>query len=358
MTQAAGLPCAYGGPPLIGVLPMAPEDFRVDELLGFEAGGSGEHVLLLVEKRGANTEWVARKLAAFAGVGPAAVGFAGMKDRHAVARQYFTVQLAGVPDKDWGALQDAEFRVLQATRHPRKLKRGALRGNRFDLLVRGLVGDRDAATRVLEKIAAHGVPNYFGEQRFGRGGANLAAARSMFGGRRVDRSQRGILLSSARSEIFNAVLAHRVVAGNWDQALPGDVFQLDGSGSIFGPVELDQTLVHRLAEGDIHPTAPMWGRGELRTVGEARAVEEAAIEGLADLCRGLEGAGLNQERRATRIVPRGVSFDWLADDALRVEFELPAGAYATTVLQELCAWTDGSRQAQENHRPGAVSDSH
>ena len=358
MTQAAGLPCAHGGAILTGVLRAAPEDFRVAELLGFEAVGSGEHVLLHVEKRGANTEWVARRLAAFAGVPAVAVGFAGMKDRHAVARQYFTVQLAGRADPDWAALEDAEFRVLHAARHPRKLKRGALQGNRFALVLRGVRGDRAAASRVLDSIAVRGVPNYFGEQRFGRGGSNLAAARAMFAGRRVDRAQRGILLSAARSELFNAVLARRVEAGSWERAVPGDVFQLDGSGSIFGPVDADPSMDQRLATGDIHPTAPLWGRGELRTTGPARELEESTLAPYPDLCRGLEGAGLNQERRATRIVPRELSWSWVEEDALRVEFSLPAGAYATTVLQELCAWTDASRQAQENHRPDATPGSH
>ncbi|TAM26407.1 MAG: tRNA pseudouridine(13) synthase TruD, partial [Rhodanobacter sp.] len=203
-------------PPLTARLRSTPEDFRVEEILGYDADGSGEHALLWVEKREANTDWVARELAKFAGVPPLNVGYAGLKDRHAVTRQAFTVQLAGKPDPDWSTFPHAEVKVLAATRHSRKLKRGALRGNRFVLVLREVQGDRARAEEVLAEISARGVPNYFGEQRFGREGGNLAQARAMFAGRRMDRAKRSILLSAARSHIFNAVLAARVERGAWD----------------------------------------------------------------------------------------------------------------------------------------------
>src|SRR6185503_17769039 len=161
------LPFAHGAiPPLTARLRLTHEDFLVEEILGYDADGAGEHLLLWVEKRGANTDWVARELAKFAGVPAVAVGYAGLKDRHAVTRQTFSVQLAGRPDPDWSTFPHAEVTVLAATRHSRKLKRGALRGNRFVLVLREVGGDRAQAESVLQRIATHGVPNYFGEQRF------------------------------------------------------------------------------------------------------------------------------------------------------------------------------------------------
>jgi tRNA pseudouridine13 synthase len=329
------LPYAHGNPPLTARLRSAPEDFQVEEILGYDADGAGEHALLWVEKRGANTDWVARELARFAGVAPVAVGYAGLKDRHAVTRQAFTVQLAGKPDPDWSAFPHAEVKVLAATRHSRKLKRGALRGNRFVLVLRDVQGDRAAAERVLGAIAARGVPNYFGEQRFGREGGNVAQARAMFAGRRVDRDKRSFLLSAARSHIFNGVLAARVEQGAWDTPLDGEIWSLAGSRSWFGPEPFDATLAERLARGDIHPSGPLWGQGEPPTTGAAGTLEREVAARDTDLADGLAAARMDQERRPLRLLPRNLSWRWLADDALELVFELPAGAYATVVAREL-----------------------
>ncbi|MDE1886182.1 MAG: tRNA pseudouridine(13) synthase TruD, partial [Xanthomonadaceae bacterium] len=188
------LPYAFGGPPLRGVLRATPEDFFVDEDLGFAPGGSGEHVFVRVEKRGANTDFVAKELARFAGVRTEAVSYAGLKDRHAITRQTFCVHMPGKADPDWAALAHAEFRVLAAARHGRKLQRGALKGNRFRIVLREVHGDSAVAERVVESIRAQGVPNYFGEQRFGRDAANVERAKAMFSGKRVQRHERSLLL--------------------------------------------------------------------------------------------------------------------------------------------------------------------
>jgi len=332
------LPYAHGGPPATGVLRAEPADFRVDEVLGFEPTGSGEHAFLVVEKTGANTEWVARELARAAGVVPLAVGFAGLKDRHAVTRQVFTVQLAGRADPDWSALPIEGVRVLSATRHNRKLKRGAHRGNRFRIVLRDVRGARETIEARLAAIAARGVPNYFGEQRFGRGGGNLALAASLFAGERMPRERRGIALSAARSELFNAVLASRVERGDWDRALDGEVWMLDGTHAIFGPEAWTDELARRLAAFDIHPTGPLWGRGELRSAGDVAVLERAAVAASAAFAQGLEQAGLEQERRALRLRAAGLAHAWEAPDRLVVEFGLGAGSFATTVLRELCDW--------------------
>lgn len=335
MSGSADWPCAHGGPPLAGLMRVQPEDFVVEEDLGFDPDGSGEHVFLRVEKRGANTDFVARELARFAGVGPEAVGYAGLKDRHAVTRQTFSVHLPGRADPDWGVLQHAEFRVLAGARHGRKLKRGALRGNAFALRLRAVQGDREAAAGVLAAIAARGVPNYFGEQRFGRGGDNVERARAMLASRRrVPRHLHGLLLSAARSALFNAVLARRVTAGCWDRALDGEVWMLDGSHSVFGPEPFGPQLQSRLEAGDIHPTGPMWGAGELRSRGEVAALERAVAAEEPELVAGLEREGLRQERRSLRLRPQGLESHWDGED-LCLAFTLPAGAYATGVVREL-----------------------
>lgn len=330
------LPFAHGAtPPLSARLRSTPEDFRVEEILGYEAEGQGEHALLWVEKREANTDWVARELARFADVPPLGVGYAGLKDRHAVTRQAFTVQLAGKPDPDWSMFPHAGVKVLAATRHTRKLKRGALRGNRFALVLRDVAGDRSRAEEVLHAIATRGVPNYFGEQRFGREGGNVAQARAMFAGRRVDRDKRSILLSAARSQIFNSVLAARVERDAWDKPLEGEIWSLAGSRSWFGPEAFDETLAARLAHGDIHPSGPLWGQGEPPATAAAGELERSIAAQHADLAEGLAAARMEQERRPLRLMPKDLRWHWADEQTLELGFELPAGAYATVVVREL-----------------------
>ena len=336
---APAWPRAHGTPVLAARFRVAPEDFRVEEIDAFAPSGAGEHLLLTVAKRGMNTAFVARLLAQWAGIDESGIGYAGLKDRHAVTVQRFSVHLPKKVAPDLDALQTEDLRVLDHAWHAKKLPRGALAGNRFVLVLRDAQGDRGLVESRLQAISARGVPNYFGEQRFGRGGDNVANAMAMFGGRRVARDQRSHLLSAARSQLFNRVLAARVEAGNWDAPLDGEVWMLDGSRSVFGPEPLDDALAARLAAFDIHPTAPLWGRGELRTTGAAEALERAALEDAESMAlrAGLEKAGLKQERRATRLRVQSLQWKWLQAETLELRFSLPPGAYATTVLSELIA---------------------
>ncbi len=338
--SAVELPFAWGGPCAQGRLRTVPEDFEVEEIIGFEPSGEGEHHWLWIEKRGANTEWVARAIADFAGAQQVDVGFAGRKDRHAVTRQVFTVRVPRRTDIDWADFSPAGVTVLSHTRHARKLPRGALSGNRFRLRVRGVEGDIDGIRTRFDRIARHGMPNYFGEQRFGRDSGNLPAALAMFAGQRVRRDQRNLLLSAARSSIFNAVLARRVADASWNRPLEGDVWQLDGSGSIFGPEPATGEILQRLETGDIHPTGPLWGRGRLRTVGVAAALESECAAAQAALARGLELADLAMQRRALRVRPAETSLRADGDD-LTLAFVLPSGSYATCLMRELVGATDG-----------------
>jgi tRNA pseudouridine13 synthase len=344
---SAPLPRGHGGALLDARIRAVAEDFQVDELPAFEPSGSGEHLLLHVEKRGMTTAYAAGRIADWAGVAPLAIGYAGLKDRHAVTRQRFSVHFPKRTSPDLAALQGDDLRVLDSAWHSRKLPRGALAGNRFRLLLRDVALrpgiDRAMVDERLQRIAAQGVPNYFGEQRFGRGGDNVEQARRMFAGARMRREQRGILLSAVRSELFNRVLTARIEAGCWSSGIDGEVWMLDGSHSVFGPEPATAELAGRAARQDIHPTGPMWGRGELRSTGHCRALETAALDGTGELCAGLEAAGLKQERRALRVGIAALHWSWPTDAQLALTFELPPGAYATTVLRELGELADAQR---------------
>ncbi|MBK8536454.1 MAG: tRNA pseudouridine(13) synthase TruD [Candidatus Competibacteraceae bacterium] len=331
------LPYAHGQPHLSGRLRETPEDFQVREEVDFSLDGAGEHAWLWVRKRGANTEWVAKRLTERAGVAPGAVSYAGLKDRHAVTEQWFSVHLPGRAEPDWTVGDDPDFTVLKAVRHSRKLRRGALSGNAFRIVIRELDGDLTELETRLNLIATHGVPHYFGEQRFGREGGNLERAAAMLSGREKvrDRHRRSLYLSAARSELFNAVLARRVHDQSWNQALPGEVLMLAGSHSIFAATEVDETLQQRVATFDVHPTGPLWGAGELRSGGAVRELEEAVAATLPVFRDGLAAAGLAQERRALRLAVPEATLEFPEPGTAIISFRLPAGAYATTVLREL-----------------------
>jgi tRNA pseudouridine13 synthase len=330
------LPRAYGASPAEGLLRQTPEDFQVEEDLGHEPEGQGEHLWLWVEKRGYNTDRVARQLAALAGVRRSEVGYAGLKDRDAVTRQWFSIQLPKASAGSAAQWRGPRWRVLRSAAARRKIRRGILRGNRFLITLREVRGDRQAVDVRLEQIAERGVPNYFGEQRFGRG--NIERGEAMVRGelRVPDRHLRGLYLSSMRSALFNAVLARRVYQNTWDRALGGEALNLDGSRSYFVADTLDDAVNRRLATGDIHPTGPLWGRGEPPSRGEALALESAVTAACPELWRrACVDAGMAQERRPLRLPVRGLRRQWHGDRLLQLDFSLPTGAYATALVREI-----------------------
>ncbi len=346
---ASELPHAFGGPAGAGQLRVEPEDFVVREQPICAPDGAGEHVWLWVRKRNANTEWVARQLARCAGVTPREVSYAGLKDRRAVTEQGYSVQLPGKADPDWAAARIEGVEILRAVRHSRKLKRGALRGNAFEIRIRGVTAERGALESRLEAVAARGMPNYFGEQRFGRDGGNLAAALAMLRGEgpRVQKHERGLYLSAARSFLFNQVLAARVCDGSWERALPGDALQLDGRRAWFVPETVDAEIEARVRVLDVHPTGPLWGRGEPVTRADARALEDACLAGYQDTCAGLARAGLEQDRRALRVRVQDLAWSWETEDRLLLRFALPPGSYATALLRELVSTTGTEPEESE-----------
>lgn len=339
----ATLAFAFGTPQCSAVFKHEPADFCVDEELGFELSGAGDHLCLQIRKTGVATPQVVRLIEKAAGVREVDVGYAGLKDRQGVCVQWFSIHLPGKQTAEKGEpeIVGPGIEVLQRVRNNKKIRRGSHRGNRFRICLRDLQSSASDVTATLtarlETIARRGVPNYFGEQRFGNENNNVAMALQMFAGElKVARGfKRSMLLSAARSQFFNAVLSQRVAAQNWDRYLPGDVMNLQGSDSVFVPSEWDSVLEDRLQRFDIHPTGPLWGKGELRSSGEAAALELACEAQHKTLCAGLEAAGLQQSRRSLRLPVQDLRWTFTQEGNLDLEFVLPPGTYATSVLREL-----------------------
>jgi tRNA pseudouridine13 synthase len=332
-------PRAHGVPLPPATLKAAPEDFHVEEQLSFEPSGTGPHWLLRVEKRTANTRWVAAEIARLAGVAAGDVGYAGLKDRHAVAVQWFSVPNLATAAEFWNNVRTPEFKVVEARANMRKLKRGALSGNRFRIRLRNVTWSREQLDLKLDALRAHGAPNYFGPQRFGRDGYNLdrVAAWVQSGVAPRGRAERSFTLSAARSLVFNTLLARRVEAGDWSQLAPGDLASLEGSGSHFSVAAVDDELRRRLSVFDIHPSGPLWGRGQPATQGQALQHELEVSRELATVADLLAAEGLSQERRALRCAIRDLSVERDAS-TLTLSFSLGRGQFATAVLREICAF--------------------
>lgn len=326
---------AYGGPASQGKIKTLPDDFIVEEQLSFEPEGSGEHVFLQIEKCGENTDFVARLLARFAGVRQRDVSYAGIKDRHARTTQWFSIWLPGKQDPEWKLLETETIKVLQALRHARKLKRGVLSGNQFKIRIRDWQGDKTQLQQQLQLIKESGFPNYFGVQRFGNQGQNVNKALGLFLGEKVKREQRSLYLSAARSYLFNQLLSSRVLAGNWNQVIEGDVCIFDQSNSYFKVNKLDDSIVDRVHAAAIHPTGMMYGKGESEVSGQAQLIEQRIINNVPELAEGLVKLGLTADRRALRVMVKDLYWEFLNESELELSFSLSSGSYATSLLREL-----------------------
>ncbi|WP_444436713.1 tRNA pseudouridine(13) synthase TruD [Pseudomonas sp. A6] len=329
-------PRAHGEPCGQAVLKAVAEDFQVDEVLDIPLSGEGEHLWLWVEKRGLNTEEAARRLARAAGVSQRLISYAGLKDRQALTRQWFSLHLPGKADPDLAVAEDDSLRILKRTRHQRKLQRGAHAANGFTLRLTQLQGEHQALDERLRRIAAEGVPNYFGSQRFGFDGGNVVDARSCAerGILPEQRNLRSRLLSAGRSYLFNQVLARRVTDGSWNCAQVGDLLAFTDSRSFF-PAGEAECADPRLAELDLHPTGPLWGKGASPAGGASGELENAVGAAEVALCQWLGNADLAHERRILRLPIQALAWHYPAPDILQLEFVLPAGCFATVVVREL-----------------------
>lgn len=308
---------AYGAPDARGEFRSCPEDFVVTENLSHGFSGEGDHLAIKIKKRGENTQWVADKLAAFFKIKSIDVGFYGLKDRHAVTTQWFSAHVPKYEGEiDWNAFRDQynlDVEVLDVQRHVKKIRRGEHASNRFEIRLRNMT-DVEVVQKRLEHISKFGVPNYFGEQRFGREGNNLNAAQTWIDSKRSikNKKKRGMIYSSARSYLFNTVLSARVERNNWNVAVDGDVLD---------DIEL--------------PTGPLWGRGRSSATMCAADVERVALEPWEAWCLALEHVGLSHERRTFVLNPLNFSWVFVGND-LTVSFQLAPGQFATSVLREIC----------------------
>ncbi|MGM0540928.1 MAG: tRNA pseudouridine(13) synthase TruD [Pseudomonadota bacterium] len=358
---------AYGQPECLGIYKVLPQDFIVEEQIAYPLSGEGEHLWCWVEKTGENTDWVLQQLAKWAAVSPNKIGVAGQKDRHAVTRQWFSIQLPGLVNPDIDDFKVPNVTILKSVRHHRKLQTGGLSGNRFTVVIRNIQPRAGDKTDIIQSLQARlnlikeqGVPNYYGEQRFGIHGRNLKQGEKLLAGElpKVKRNQKSLYLSSIRSWMFNTLLSERIQQQNWNQLLPGDVLQLEGSNKWFiedGSAELAQR-VNRL---DLHPTGALFGRGNLPTEKSALEIEQSMAERFKTWIAGLDNYGVKQDRRALRLLPLELEWQWIASSAesadalsmafdklspesdwrttpvLQLSFSLRSGSYATMVMREL-----------------------
>ena len=311
-----------GEPKATAILRQQIEDFRVDEELGFDLSGEGEHVYLQIEKKNQNTLDVVDQIARLASVRRMDVGYAGLKDRRAITRQWFSVYLPLDDQVQWQELNNENIKLLSETRHKKKLRRGQHKANRFCICLRNLSCDVEELEERLKVVSNRGVPNYFGPQRFGINGNNLLAADKLLSGERSERNRkkRGLYLSAARSYLFNLVLSERIKDSSWHEVEEGDIT----SESI---------------ASEPLPTGPLWGRGRLQTSARILALESKIAERYEQWCTGLEHVGLKQERRPLSLTLNDLDWDISGKNEERLldlRFSLPPGSYATSVIRELC----------------------
>lgn len=334
-----------GGPPVgSGVLRSCPEDFQVREELGFEPSGAGEHAFLYLQKRELNSADLVERVARLSGVEQRNIGISGLKDRNAVTQQWLSVGLAGAPEPNWQGLEDnGDIQVLEVNRHQRKLRRGVHKSNRFCLRLREFRGDREAVEARLALLQTQGVPNYFGEQRFGRNGNTLQQALEQVRsegrrGRKLSRRKRGLFYSALRGYLFNEFLARRVETDTWNKIASGDVCILEGSRSNFICEDVDAAINERCEQADVHPGLPLWGsrgsRSESASYVRATQILEQSDSENAATSAYLESEGLELSWRATRLMPHDFCWQFCDDDSLQLDFALGAGCYATALLAE------------------------
>lgn len=333
----------YSKPVSTGLFKFQADDFQVVENLGYEPCGEGEHQFVFVEKINTNTAFVAEQLARYTKLPLRQVTYAGRKDKYALTQQWFGLHAPGQADFDFSDFELEGVRVLKQVRHNRKLRTGQLKGNAFTITLRQVVHPEAIEAR-LEDIKQHGVPNYYGEQRFGvmrvneqgevQRGGNLAMAERMVNGETIrHRNKRSMALSALRSWLFNEVLSKRIAEDTFDQVLLGDALILSGSNSYFIHDDTQQNSQQRYSEHDVCPSAPLWGKGELITTSQAKQLEEQVGTLHPEVIDFLSQSGLDQERRAIKIWPS--QLEWQSKgDTLTLSFSLPSGCFATSVLRE------------------------
>ena len=321
----------YGQAQIGAVLRASADDFRVDEQIAFSADGDGEHWLIRVEKRDLSTPELVERLARDCAIHPREIGFCGLKDKHAVSRQWVSLHLPRC-DIPAAAFAGDGYRILDAKRHRRKLRRGSHRANRFEIRLREVQALPAATRSQLERIGVEGMANYFGVQRFGTRQDNVDQALEYLQRRRLSRSRKSILISSLRSYLFNLILARRIELNCWRDPVAGDVFMLRGSRSIFNAAA-DAEIRKRLDDLDLSCCASLYGSGENLLRERAGELEDIIFAAHPEIIECLDRLGSRRQMRALRVAVADFDFDYAADSQLlELAFTLPAGSYATVLL--------------------------
>lgn len=321
-----------GKPQADAVFKQQAEDFVVNEVLGFRPEMDGEHLLLFIEKRQLNTQQVCQHLAKVFGRKLRDIGYAGLKDKQAITRQWFSLQMNRTETPDLSGINTEQITLIESLRHNKKLRVGALQGNQFVIRLRQ-VSDLEYLQNRLSQLKDQGFPNYFGPQRFGIKGNNLNWANRMASGESIrDKKLKGFALSAVRSYLFNEVVSKRIAKGKFSAAIDGDVFILSGSQSYFSQA-LDDEIKARLRQRDILISAPLVGAGDAISSESALELETSVLSEHPNWCQLLVDNGLEQERRAITVYPENFQWQNCGDDLI-VQFELPAGCFATSVLRE------------------------
>lgn len=309
------------------VFKSCPEDFIVKEVLDWDFAGHGEHLYLYIEKTNSNTAWVAKQLARFYGVPPRDVGYSGLKDRHAVTSQYFSLRLPGVKPDDYALPEHAEYRVLNHVLHDKKLKRGNHKYNDFIIRLREVTGHKALIEQRLNFIRDEGCPNLFDSQRFGHNNLNLVRFSQWVAGELElrKRDEKSRVLSALRASFFNRQLGERVNNHTWQQVVTGDTVMLDGSNSHFVADVVDETLRRRVAEKDLHPAGILLGADS----------DVAENSGRLNLLMRRER--LQQGYRPLRLKVVGLAWQYTGEGDLILKMRLPAGAYASGVVRQVFA---------------------
>ncbi len=322
------LPRAYGQPATNGVIRSDPRDFIVAEILPFSPSGAGEHLYLKIRKTGQNTQWVARQLAKRYHLPFRSVSFAGLKDRHAITEQWFSLHFAGIPDPDLTETGIDGIEIIDSSRHSRKLRRGMLAGNRFRITLRNLSGDLAELHTRLAKLRSAAIPNYFGAQRFGKQAGNLDLLNKPGSGHTPGREARSFGLSALRSALFNGYLAERIGDDTWLRRLPGEIVY-DESRRVYRHVD---ALAD--SEDGYQSTGLLWGCGENQATGPALAREVEYFGRFPDVTALLSAYEVRMMRRPLSL--RLPDLNWtISGDTLEVVFTLGRGMYATAVLREI-----------------------
>lgn len=317
---------------------LAVEDFRVSERLGFEPSAQGEHLFLRISKNNLTTDRLVDDIAKILNLHIRDIGYCGLKDKHGITEQWISV--VWPIKKELPDISGNKWQVLEAVRHDKKLKRGVHKGNDFVVRLQNIQGDMSQLEDRLIQIANSGFPNYFGEQRFGFRGENVEKAELLFGRKLKCRSfERSIYYSAARSYLFNKYLSLRVKHGIWNVPLPGDCFNLEGSNSVFGPEQITEEILQRMASFDIHPMGVLFGTGSVRLAGDALHFFEQVTDCERVLVEGLVAADVKSALRPLRVMAK--SLNWkIVDQCCELQFFLPSGSYATALLRELVSFNE------------------